>query len=108
MDSGGSILRNLPEPHSSDGLSSEDESDFETEPLETSSSSGEDSDSGNEMLLPRRRHKSRCRTPSSSNESELSKEGPDWFHDKPFLYSGRISVLAIPGMLLVLLFSGDT
>lgn len=101
------MMRHLPDPHSSESPTSEDESDFETEPLETSSASSHDSESGEEVLHHRRKFQNQCRTPSSSEESEVSKEVPDWFQDKAFLYSGRMSVLALPGMLLVVLFSGD-
>ena len=91
------------------GTSEEDDSDFETQPLESTSSSCESEEDGTPQHFGlQARHRKPCdQQPSTSDESELSREVPDWFQDSPFLYSGRMSVLAAPGAILAFLFSGE-
>lgn len=93
-----------------DGSYSSD-SQFETEPLDSSSSDGDERSSqllsSPERLVYRRRHPS-----SVSDESSLSdvnaSDIPNWFCNGPFKYNGRVAMLALPGLILVLLFSGET
>ena len=82
-------------------------SNFDTESL-GSSSTDED-----EVLQPaptpqrqlrKRRHVSTSEDSSTDMEME---EVPTWFCHGPFKYNGRVAVLALPGAVLALLFSGE-
>jgi len=52
----------------------------------------------------RRRHVS---TSDESSTDDAVDETPTWFYHGPFKYNGRMAVLALPGFLLAVLFSGE-
>ena len=87
-----------------------DDSQFETEPLESSSSEDERRSLARLMSsghVYRRQPASSVSDESSVDELNVSDE-PNWFVNGPFKYNGRVAMLALPGFLLVLLFSGET
>jgi len=82
-------------------------SEFETESLGSSSTDDEEPLTA---VLPPSRQVRRRRHVSTSEESSTDadmEETPTWFYHGPFKYNGRIAVLALPGFVLALLFSGE-
>ena len=94
-----------------DGSYDSEDSQFETEPLDSSSTDDEPRSSS--VSTPERElHRRRCRTPSVSDDSSgvgdvNSSDIPSWFYDGRFKYNGRVTVIALPGLAMVLLFSGE-
>jgi len=83
-------------------------SEFETESLGSSSTDDED-ELVPAMLSPSHQLRRR-RQPSTSEESSTdvdAEETPTWFYHGLFKYNGRMAVLALPGFILALLFSGE-
>ena len=83
-------------------------SEFETESL-GSSSTDEDMPTWaapppQQRLLRKRRHVSTSEESSTDVDAD---ELPTWFFHGPFKYNGRMAVLALPGSVLALLFSGE-
>jgi len=81
-------------------------SEFETESLSSSST-----DEGDEQMwaapAPQRQLRKRRHVSTSEDSSTDMEEMPTWFHHGPFRYNGRMAVLALPGFVLALLFSGE-
>jgi len=83
-------------------------SEFETESL---SSSSLDEDDQIWRVLPEPQRQPRKRRHVSTSEDSSSDLEPDeiptWFFHGPFKYNGRMAILALPGLVLALLFSGE-
>jgi len=84
-----------------------DDSDFETESLDSSST--EEEVQMWPVVAPQRQLRKR-RHVSTSEESSTdpdTEETGTWFYHGPFKYNRRIAVLALPGSVLALLFAGE-
>jgi len=82
-------------------------SEFETESLGSSSTDEDDQMLATwsaPQLVRKRRHVSTSEDSSTDVDTE---EVPTWFHHGQFKYNGRMAVLALPGFVLALLFSGE-
>jgi len=82
-------------------------SEFETESL---SSSSTDDNEPMWAVMPQQRQLRKRRHVSTSEDSSTdmdAEEIPTWFYHGAFKYNGRMAVLALPGSVLALLFSGE-
>ena len=44
---------------------------------------------------------------SDDQETDSSRQVPDWFINQPFQHSGKLLLISLPGMLLLLTLGGD-
>jgi len=104
---GGIQLDRLGEDEDDEDIYGSRGSEFETESLGSSSS---EVDEQPWPVLPEQRQLRKRRHVTSSEDSSTdvdADEIPTWFHHGPFKYNGRMAVLALPGTVLALLFSGE-
>lgn len=85
------------------------DSQFDTEPLDSSSSNCDNLSlpSSPERTVRKRHAMSTASDDSNYSDLYADNELMNWFINGPFKYNVRVAAIALPGLVLVLLFSGE-